>query len=78
VQPVAGERSPIMPGFGNSMDDNQIAALLTYLRARFGEGPSWMNVEEIVKQARQTQTAYIRTAAGPQNAPADAAQRDKP
>jgi len=78
VQPVAGERSPIMPGFGNSMDDGQIAALLGYLRGRFGRGAAWTNVEEIVKQARQTQTAYLQTSAGPQNAPADAAQRDKP
>jgi mono/diheme cytochrome c family protein len=78
VQPVAGERSPIMPGFGNSMDDRQVAALLTYLRARFGKGPAWTNVEEIVKQARRTQTAYLQTSAGPQSAPADAAQRDKP
>lgn len=78
VQPVAGERSPIMPGFGSSMDDGQIAALLTYLRARFGKGPAWANVEETVKQARQTQTAYLQTSAGPHNAPADAAQRDKP
>jgi mono/diheme cytochrome c family protein len=78
VQPVAGESSPIMPGFGDSMDDGQITALLTYLRARFGKAPAWTNVEEIVKQARQTQTAYLQTSAGPQNAPADAAQRAKP
>jgi mono/diheme cytochrome c family protein len=78
VQPVAGERSPIMPRFGNSMDDGQIASLLTYLRARFGKGPAWTNVEAIVKQARQTQTAYLQISAGQQNAPADAAQRDKP
>ena len=26
VRPVAGERSPIMPGFAASMDDGQIAA----------------------------------------------------
>ena len=67
-----------MPGFGSSMDDGQIAALLTYLRTRFGKGPAWTHVKEIVKQARQTQTAYLQTSAGPQNAPADAAQRDKP
>jgi len=78
VQPVAGESSPIMPGFGNSMDDGQITALLTYLRARFAKAQAWTNVEEIVKQARQTQTADLQTSAGPQNAPADAAQRDKP
>ena len=77
VQPVIGERSPIMPGFSNSMDDGQIAALLTYLRARFGRAPAWTKVDEIVKQARQTQTAYLQTSTG-SNAQANAAQRDKP
>jgi mono/diheme cytochrome c family protein len=78
VQPVAGERSAIMPGFGNSMDDRQIASLLVYLRARFGKGPTWTNLDETIKQARQTQTAYLQTTAGPLTAPVDAAQRDKP
>jgi mono/diheme cytochrome c family protein len=78
VQPVAGERSAIMPGFSNSMDDRQIASLLVYLRARFGKGPAWTNLDETIKQARQTQTAYLQTTAGPPTAPVDAAQRDKP
>jgi mono/diheme cytochrome c family protein len=78
VQPVAGERSAIMPGFGNTMDDRQIDSLLVYLRARFGNAPAWANVDETVKQARQTQTADIRTTGGPQSAPFDAARRDKP
>ena len=34
IRPIAGERSPIMPGFADSMSDDQIAALLDYLRAR--------------------------------------------
>ena len=74
VQPVTGERSPIMPGFSNSMDDGQIAALLTYLRARFGNRPAWTNVERAVKQARQTQAADLQASTGPQKAPAAAAQ----
>jgi mono/diheme cytochrome c family protein len=74
VQPVTGERSPIMPGFSNSMDDGQIAALLTYLRARFGNRPAWTNVERAVKQARQTQAADLQASTGPQKSPAAAAQ----
>jgi mono/diheme cytochrome c family protein len=76
VQPVAGEHSPIMPGFGNSMDDRQIAALLVYLRARFGSGVAWSNVDQIVKQARQTQTADLRTSSEPRHAPDNQPQRD--
>jgi len=78
VRPVEGERSPIMPGFAASMSDAQIASLLSYLRSRFSSAPAWNDVETIVAEARRTQTVYLDTSAGPSNAPADPAQRDKP
>ncbi|MGA7806610.1 MAG: cytochrome c [Bradyrhizobium sp.] len=78
IRPVEGERSPIMPGFAASMNDAQIAAVLNYLRARFSKRPAWRDVETTVEDARRTQTAFLQTSAGPQNAPADPAQRDKP
>ncbi len=78
VRPVEGERSPIMPGFAASMSDAQIAALLNYLRSRFSSQPAWTDVESIVAEARRTQTAFLQTAAGARNAPADPSQRDKP
>jgi mono/diheme cytochrome c family protein len=78
VRPVQGERSPIMPGFANSMNDEQIVALLNYLRARFGNQPAWSAVKETVENARRTQTVFLQTSPPPQNAPADATQRDKP
>jgi mono/diheme cytochrome c family protein len=78
VRPVEGERSPIMPGFAASMNDGQISALLNYLRARFSNQPGWTGVEKTVEDARRTQTVFLQTSAGPHNAPADAAQRDKP
>jgi mono/diheme cytochrome c family protein len=78
VPPVEGERSPIMPGFAASMSDAQIASLLNYLRSRFSAAPAWTDVEKIVAEARRTQAAYLETSAGPRNAPADPAQRDKP
>jgi mono/diheme cytochrome c family protein len=78
VRPVAGERSPMMPGFATAMNDHQIAALLKYLRARFSKQPAWTDVESTVETARRTQTAYLQTTAEPRNAPADPAQRDKP
>jgi mono/diheme cytochrome c family protein len=77
VRPVEGERSPIMPGFAASMDDGQISALLNYLRARFSNQPAWTGVEKTVADARLTQTVFLQTSAGPHNAPADPAQRDK-
>ncbi len=78
VRPVEGERSPIMPGFASSMSNAQIAALLNYLRSRFSHQPAWTNVEKTIEDARRTQTAFLQTSAGPRNAPADPAQRDKP
>jgi mono/diheme cytochrome c family protein len=78
VRPVEGERSPIMPGFAASMNDAQIAALLNYLRARFGKQPEWTGLEKTIAEARRTQTVFLQTSPGPQNASADASQRDKP
>ncbi len=78
IRPVEGERSPIMPGFASSMTDEQISALLNYLRARFSNQPAWTGVEKIIQDARQTQTVYLQTSPGPHNAPADPTQRAKP
>ena len=51
--PAAAEaRHPIMPGFANALDDNQLADLLRYLRGRFsGKGP-WNDIEISVHDAR--------------------------
>jgi mono/diheme cytochrome c family protein len=78
LRPVEGERSPIMPGFADSMDDAQIAALLNYLRARFSNQPAWTGLEKIVADARRAQTLFLNTSAEPYNAPADPTQRDRP
>jgi len=78
IRPVEGQRSPIMPGFAASMNDDQISALLRFLRARFSNQPPWSSVEKTVADARQTQTVFLQPSSGPHNAPADATQRDKP
>ncbi len=78
VRPVEGERSPIMPGFAASMNDEQISALLKYLRARFSNQPAWTGVEKTVADARRTQAIFLQTSPGQHNAIADATQRDKP
>jgi mono/diheme cytochrome c family protein len=78
IPAVEGERSPIMPGFAASMNDDQISALLKYLRARFSNRPEWTGVEKTIADARRTQTVFLQTSPGPHNAPADATQRDKP
>jgi mono/diheme cytochrome c family protein len=78
VAPIEGERSPIMPGFAAVMNDRQIAVLLGYLRSQFSKQPAWGDLERTVVEARRMQTAYVQKSAGPINAPADPAQRNKP
>jgi mono/diheme cytochrome c family protein len=78
VRPVEGERSPIMPGFADSMNDAQIASLLNYLRARFSNQPAWTGIENFVAAARRTQTVFLQNSPSPDRASADATQRDKP
>ena len=78
IRPVGGERSPIMPGFANSMTDDQIVALLDYLRGRFSSQPAWTGVEQIVRSARQTETLALQTSSRPDAAPGGSMQRDKP
>jgi len=77
VRPVEGEHSPIMPGFADSMDDRQVAALLSYLRTRFGKGPPWANVDQSIRDARRTQTADLHPPTTLDNAPVDPPQRGK-
>jgi mono/diheme cytochrome c family protein len=69
IRPVSGERSPIMPGFADSMTDDQLAALLKYLRSRFSSRPAWSGVEQTVRNARQTQTVSLKTSPGTDNVP---------
>ncbi len=77
IRPVEGERSPIMPGFANSMTDDQVSAVLNYLRSRFSNQRPWTGVEKTVGDARRTQTVFLQTSP-PRNAPVDPMQRDKP
>jgi len=78
IRPVGGERGSIMPGFANSMTNEQIVALLNYLRGRFSSQPAWTGVEQVVRDARQTESVSIQSSARADTAPAGSTQRDKP
>jgi mono/diheme cytochrome c family protein len=60
VRPVEGERGPIMPGFAASMNDEQVIALLNFLRSHFSKEPAWSDLEKTVEEARRTQTALLK------------------
>ena len=78
IPAVEGERSPIMPGFAASMNDEQASSLLSYLRARFSDQPAWTDLKKTIADARRTQTVSLQTSPTPPNAPADTKQREKP
>jgi len=78
IRPVEGERSPIMPGFAGSMNDDHIAALLSYLRARFSDrrpGPALRRPLPTQDARRRCACRYCLRRTG---APLDPTQRDKP
>jgi len=71
-----GERAPIMPGFRGVLDDAQLVALLSHLRARFGEAPAWEGLDKAVREARSgDRLASSRPTDSVQAAPADPTQR---
>jgi mono/diheme cytochrome c family protein len=47
-----GERSPIMPGFAGALNDEQLAALVSYLRSRFSDRPPWTDIGTEIRDAR--------------------------
>ncbi len=53
LQQPAGQAGPAMPGFAAALTDAQIAAVLTYLRARFAGQPAWTNIQQEVHKIRQ-------------------------
>jgi mono/diheme cytochrome c family protein len=48
-----GTAAPIMPGFRGSLTDEQITALLSYIRAKFSSNPPWPEIRKDVKAARE-------------------------
>jgi mono/diheme cytochrome c family protein len=54
IEPREGEKGGVMPAFRGALDDAQLAALVSFLRTRFGHAPPWQDVEgEIAKAKRK-------------------------
>lgn len=72
-----GERGPIMPGFAGVLNDKQVAALLTYMRATFSDRPAWPDVENLVARIRKGgQQPSTQPTDGTGAAPANATRRN--
>ena len=41
-----------MPGFAGALTDQQVIALMTYLRSNFTDKPAWTGVDEAVRSAK--------------------------
>ncbi|MGZ8264894.1 MAG: c-type cytochrome [Burkholderiales bacterium] len=54
MAPRDGEAGPFMPGYAGALTDDQIAALVTYLRSDFTDRPAWQNVTREVRRIRQS------------------------
>lgn len=52
IMPEEGEKGSIMPGFGDVLTDQQVVALVNYVRARFTERPVWPDVAQYVREIR--------------------------
>jgi mono/diheme cytochrome c family protein len=51
IRPAEGRSGPMMPGFGGSLTDTQIAALAAHLRKQSGQ-PEWKDLEKTVSKLR--------------------------
>jgi mono/diheme cytochrome c family protein len=65
-----GTKGPVMPGFAGAMNNDQIAALATYLRGRFADGkPAWPDLPKAVADARRDMSHPQPAAGAPAAAP---------
>jgi mono/diheme cytochrome c family protein len=53
VRPPDGQPGPWMPRFDDTFTDAQLAALLSYLHAHYGNGPAWTDLETRVRDIRR-------------------------
>jgi mono/diheme cytochrome c family protein len=52
IEPPAGAPAALMPGFGAAFTDEQLAALIRFVRATFSDQPAWNGVQDQVKKLR--------------------------
>ena len=72
-----GEASSIMPPFAGAISDEQMAALLGYMRDRFTDKPAWGNVVGLVSATRTGERPVrVLPADGIERAPANVGAED--
>lgn len=54
IWPSAEEKRSVMPGFAGALTDEQVVALVSYIRERFSDRPAWRDVpQQVHKIARK-------------------------
>jgi mono/diheme cytochrome c family protein len=70
LPPADGEASAVMPAFASTLDDQQIADLLAFMRMSFSRATPWADVTEMVRRTRSGEhKVAIRPADGIERAP---------
>ena len=54
--PTTDER-PLMPAYGETLSDAQIAAVAAYVRARYTDRPPWPDLERTVAKVRKDRSS---------------------
>jgi mono/diheme cytochrome c family protein len=52
IHPAANEAGRWMPGFGDTLTDEQLTALATWLRRQAADAPPWPDLAETVRKTR--------------------------
>lgn len=77
LPPADGEASAVMPGFADTLSDQQIADLLGYMRERFSGAPAWQGVAEMTRKTRTGEhEVAVRPADGIERAPVNVGAED--
>lgn len=53
LEPPVGRAGPYMPAYKEAFTDAQVAAVVRYMRARYGSGREWPDLEDTVAKARE-------------------------
>lgn len=77
LPPADGEASSVMPGFAGVLTDEDLAALLAHMRARFTDRPPWGGLAEMVRATRTGDyKVAVRPSDGIERAPANVGAED--
>jgi len=62
ITPAEGERGAWMPGFAGALSDEQVVALVRYLRSGIAQAPPWRDVEGDLKQVQREREQKLAAA----------------